>query len=60
MVFFFLFLFGIVFGSFFNVVSLRYDGEHFLLDPHVIGGRSHCPHCGKTLRWFELVPLLSF
>jgi prepilin signal peptidase PulO-like enzyme (type II secretory pathway) len=60
MIFFFLFLFGVVIGSFLNVVSLRYDGEHFLLDPRVIGGRSHCPHCGKTLRWFELVPLLSF
>ena len=60
MVPFLLFLFGLVIGSFLNVVSLRYDGEHFLLDPRVIGGRSHCPHCGKTLRWFELVPLISF
>jgi len=60
MVIFFLFLFGVVIGSFLNVVSLRYDGEHFLLDPRMIGGRSHCPHCGKTLRWFELVPILSF
>lgn len=23
-------------------------------------GRSHCPHCGRTLRWFELIPFLSF
>jgi leader peptidase (prepilin peptidase) / N-methyltransferase len=60
MVFFFLFVFGLVIGSFLNVVSLRYDGDHFILDPRVIGGRSHCPHCKKTLRWFELVPLLSF
>jgi prepilin signal peptidase PulO-like enzyme (type II secretory pathway) len=60
MIFLFLFLFGIIIGSFLNVVSLRYDGEHFLLNPRVIGGRSHCPHCGKVLRWFELVPLLSF
>ena len=55
-----LFIFGLVIGSFLNVVSLRYDGEHFIFDPRVIGGRSHCPHCKKTLRWFELVPLLSF
>jgi leader peptidase (prepilin peptidase)/N-methyltransferase len=60
MVFFFLFVFGIVIGSFLNVVSMRYDGEHFVLDPKVIGGRSHCPYCGKTLRWFELIPLFSF
>ena len=60
MIFFFLFIFGLVIGSFLNVVSLRYDGDHFVLDPRVIGGRSHCPHCKKILRWFELVPLISF
>jgi len=55
-----LFIFGIVFGSFLNVVILRYDGDHFLFDTKMIGGRSHCMHCGETLRWFELVPILSF
>lgn len=43
-----------------NVLALRYDGEHFIFDPRIIGGRSHCPHCGKTLGWRELVPVLSF
>ncbi len=60
MVSFFLFVFGIVIGSFLNVVSMRYNGEHFVFDPKVIGGRSHCEHCKETLRWFELVPLFSF
>lgn len=55
-----LFIFGLAIGSFVNVVALRYDGERFLLDPSMIGGRSHCMHCGETLRWFELVPLVSF
>ncbi len=55
-----LFIFGIAIGSFLNVVILRYDGEHFLLDAKMIGGRSHCMHCRQTLRWFELVPLFSF
>ena len=55
-----LFVFGLAIGSFLNVVALRYDGEHFLFSPKLIGGRSHCPHCKKTLRWFELVPLISF
>jgi prepilin signal peptidase PulO-like enzyme (type II secretory pathway) len=57
---FILFLFGIAFGSFFNVVAMRYDGEHSVFSPEKIGGRSHCSHCGKTLRWFELIPLVSF
>jgi prepilin signal peptidase PulO-like enzyme (type II secretory pathway) len=55
-----LFIFGIAIGSFLNVVAVRYDGDHFLLSNNVIGGRSHCPHCQKTLRWFELIPLVSF
>ena len=55
-----LFIFGVVIGSFLNVVTLRYDGEHFLLDTKAIGGRSQCMHCKKTLRWFELIPIVSF
>ncbi len=55
-----LFLFGLAVGSFLNVVATRYDGERFLLSNKLIGGRSHCEQCKKTLRWFELVPLFSF
>ena len=55
-----LFVFGLAIGSFLNVVILRYDGEKFLFDAKALGGRSHCMHCGKTLRWFELVPVVSF
>jgi prepilin signal peptidase PulO-like enzyme (type II secretory pathway) len=55
-----LFLFGLAMGSFLNVVATRYDGEHFLFSTKLIGGRSHCEQCKKTLRWFELVPLFSF
>src|SRR5260221_13795396 len=60
MFWFFLFLFGLAIGSFMNVLALRYDGDHFLFDPKVIGGRSRCPYCKHTLRWFELVPLVSY
>lgn len=56
----FLFLLGLAVGSFLNVVALRYDGEHFTFNPKIIGGRSRCPHCRRTLRWFELIPLVSF
>lgn len=56
----FLFLLGLVFGSFLNVLICRYDENHFILDPKIIGGRSRCPKCRKTLKWFELIPLFSF
>ena len=55
-----LFAFCLAIGSFLNVVAMRYDGERFLFSTTLIGGRSHCEHCKKILRWFELVPLASF
>ena len=62
MVFFYiiLFLFGLGFGSFLNVVSLRFKPENQVFDFKKIGGRSACPHCRKTLRWYELIPIVSF
>ncbi len=55
-----LFLYGIAFGSFFGVVATRYDGDHFVFNPKIIGGRSRCPHCHHELGWFELIPLVSY
>ena len=55
-----LFILGLAVGSFLNVVALRYDGEAPLGSLGAIGGRSHCPGCNATLRWFELIPLLSW
>lgn len=57
--YFLLFALGSSVGSFLNVVSLRYDPEKFLFGSSLLG-RSLCPHCGRTLRWFELVPVISF
>ena len=51
---------GLALGSFLNVVVLRYQGDAFLFSPRVAGGRSRCPHCKTDLRWFELIPILSF
>src|SRR3989344_3994814 len=48
-----LFVFGTVVGSFLNVVGLRWNAKDF-------GGRSKCPKCGKTLKWYELIPVFSF
>ena len=41
-------------GSFLNVVSLRYGTGKSL------GGRSMCMSCGKTLSWYELIPVVSW
>lgn len=67
----FVFLFGLSVGSFLNVVILRYhkansdlSGFAFRLPGQswfrIFGGRSYCPHCGITLGFFELIPLVSF
>jgi leader peptidase (prepilin peptidase) / N-methyltransferase len=52
---FFIFILGAVVGSFLNVVVYRLGtGER-------IGhSRSRCFSCGKTLQWYELIPLVSF
>lgn len=56
------FVYGVCLGSFLNVVSLRYiDGQLPAPKlPATIRGRSVCQSCKKTLRWWELVPLISF
>ena len=51
----FLFVLGMVFGSFFNVVGLRLPKRvPFAND------RSVCPACRHQLSWYELIPVLSF
>ncbi len=55
-----LLLLGLAVGSFLNVVALRYRPDKFLFDYRVWRGRSTCPHCGATLRWYELVPVVSY
>jgi leader peptidase (prepilin peptidase)/N-methyltransferase len=55
-----LFVFGLAAGSFVNVLTLRYRPERSFFSGAAWRGRSHCMQCGVTLKWYELVPLLSF
>ncbi|OGM91049.1 hypothetical protein A3A20_00435 [Candidatus Wolfebacteria bacterium RIFCSPLOWO2_01_FULL_45_19] len=55
-----LFIIGVSVGSFLNVVSLRYRSGEKLFSFRVIGGRSRCQNCQRSLGAFELIPLLSF
>jgi leader peptidase (prepilin peptidase)/N-methyltransferase len=57
---FILFILGLAIGSFLNVVALRYDPEKNMFALGPVSGRSFCPGCRRTLRWFELIPLVSY
>lgn len=51
----FIFLFGIVVGSFLNVCIFRLPKEE-----SIVRVPSHCMSCGKKLHWYELIPLFSW
>ncbi|MDP2855677.1 MAG: prepilin peptidase [bacterium] len=53
-------LLGLVVGSFINVLTLRWNPVEDNQVKKIVRGRSRCLHCGKNLRWFELIPILSF
>jgi prepilin signal peptidase PulO-like enzyme (type II secretory pathway) len=51
----FLFIFGLIFGSFLNVVA-----DRLISGESIIFGRSHCDKCKRILGNRDLVPVLSF
>ena len=55
LIFVFIFLLGTIIGSFLNVVIYRFN-----TGKNIVNGRSICMTCNRTLRWYELVPVLSF
>lgn len=50
-----IFLYGIVIGSFLNVLICRIPRKE-----SVVKVRSHCENCGYQLQWYDLVPLFSY
>src|SRR5262245_66672359 len=48
-------VFGLVLGSFLNVVIARLPERRSLWAP-----RSACPGCGAPITWYDNIPLLSF
>ena len=50
-----IFLYGIVIGSFLNVLIYRIPKKE-----NIVTVRSHCMSCGYQLKWYDLVPLFSY
>jgi leader peptidase (prepilin peptidase)/N-methyltransferase len=48
-------LFGLVMGSFLNVVIYRVPRRESLIHPG-----SHCPGCSVAIRWYDNIPLASW
>ena len=46
-----MFITGACIGSFINVIFSRHDWFH---------GRSRCDSCGYTLKWYDMIPLVSY
>lgn len=49
------FVFGLLYGSFLNVVIVRFDDWL-----SIVRTPSHCPRCKTRLTWFDLIPVLSY
>ena len=50
-----IFLYGIVIGSFLNVLIYRIPKHE-----NIATKRSHCMECGYQLKWYDLIPLFSY
>lgn len=48
-------LYGILIGSFLNVCIYRIPKKE-----NIVVVSSHCMSCGKQIKWYDLVPLVSF
>ncbi len=51
----FFFIIGSFLASFYNVVAKRIPNNESIIKP-----RSHCDKCKHILKWYDLIPILSF
>ena len=49
------FIFGSIMGSFYHVIATRLSNGLSIVKP-----ASHCEKCKHTLKWYELIPILSY
>ena len=54
-VYFIVLMLGICFGSFLNVCIFRIPKHE-----NITTTRSHCMSCGNVIKWYDLVPVISF
>lgn len=54
-IYFLVFVYGIVLGSFMNVLIYRIP-----LKENIATNRSHCMTCGAQIKWYDLIPLVSY
>src|SRR5262245_66575948 len=52
---FWVFLFGLIIGSFLNVVIYRLPLRESIVTP-----RSRCTSCGSAVKWYDNIPVLSY
>lgn len=51
----FIFIIGLVLGSFYLVIGTRLPKKE-----DVLTSRSRCDHCHKILKWYNLIPIFSY
>ena len=54
LVLFYIFIFGLIIGSFINCLLWRLHKKESIL------GRSYCPKCKNQIAWYDNIPVLSF
>lgn len=55
MIYAFIFILGLIFGSFYTVIGLRRP-----LNQSIVSPGSHCEYCNHQLKWYELIPVISY